>query len=447
MDCAIRYSSRCLLFVQQNKMETKKNLSCSVYASSSCPKAKSILIGTCSSPSRLRFSIFGCWNVFCENGKREILEWEPQEWILASAEKLNHALTSFKDLDPLVDRALQSLFEKETNIYGEKSVADALTRFSRKHHLDAVILSGDNVYEMLQVEEKRQREWFLETLKKFLRSPKEFPAPGEFYRIEDALRKGFDECFARVRVDRFFVGIGNHDVENCHILNAELSHDERFIFPATYYDIIYDCKDMKVHILMIDTNMYSVKYKEKGGAIKPKYQLHCDQSQYSDFARAQQASWVLERVKAVRADWTILVGHIPLDAKGHKKKSPVVHSELLCKYIFDPLFESKVSVQWYFAADEHDQQFLYNEKRHLAMVVAGSGGAKLDKIFLGKGQEIGAPGVKELYGKSTHGFTILDLTPTSGKISFLSVNSNDPSEESRVEAEFLVSKDGSLLTK
>lgn len=392
-------------------------------------------------PPVLTFSIFGCWNSMCLSGKADVLDFEIPDKVKNARTVLNSLVERAEKtgiISPELQEYLHSLYQVETNTYGEKSVADALAQYSQTHHLDAIVLAGDNVYEMLQVQKQDRERWALEQLKKYLQNPKGFPSPGEFYRIQEALEKGFDQCFQNVRADRFLVAIGNHDVTDCSILNTELSHDKRFFFPAPYYDVVYG--DF-AHLVMIDTNMYSFKWKEEeDGKRKQKFQKHCDQTAYSDKAREAQANWVLNRIKQVQARWTILIGHIPLLAQGHKKKTPLIDSVVLDQYIFKPIEEAKLRVQFYFAADEHNQQFLYSAKRHLSMIVAGSGGAKLDDIYQ-KGGIL--PEYK--FGESKHGFSTLSLTSEVAMVSFWEVDSFHSSRAKQVKT-FLVDLKGNLLS-
>lgn len=308
----------------------------------------------------------GCWGVYCDQGPYEVFK---------------------KSKSNLVYR-------------NQKKVSDALKKYVSKNNVKDMFLAGDNVYQVglqkLEKEDEKDYENRKELFfKKYLSS--NFQVNGSMYDISLQLSEGFKKCFALSGISRFFIAIGNHDIENCEILNEQINYKNNlWNMPSTYYNVFYEISDFTINVLVIDTNMYEEE------------PLMCTGKPFSEDIIQKQEEWV--KLQKGKADWTIVVGHIPYLANGHKEKRSIVKNKKLKELI------DLVSPQIYFCADEHNQQFIYDQEMNRSLIIAGSGGTDLDNIMKML--------PNTLYAKKTVGFVSLKIQKENAEITFFSTENS-----------------------
>jgi hypothetical protein len=364
-------------------------MDCTDYNSKSCPKGNTIINKL--TTDKIKTFMVGCWGVYCWDGEIEITSYEPPP----------------KNSNPVYEE----LLKKKTEIFGQKSVVDAIKQYSYNLNIDSIFLAGDNVYsynvpkeKLIEIIESKNN---LPTKKQY----KNDPTISSQY-IEKQLSQGFLDCFSNSNIKNFYIALGNHDVQNCHDLNTQLNYnlthknelDEKklnYTIPSTYYNVIYNLKDYSINFIVIDTNMYS-----EDTTCNPNIK-------YSEQNKLDQQNWVINTLKTNKTTWNIIIGHIPYIAKGHKKKNPNIFNKDIDD-LFKSIEESKCPiVQVYMCADEHNQQFLqYN---NINLVVAGSGGTALDKLY-------DKSSVKTIYEKSTFGFTSFSFHKEKLSITYIQTN-------------------------
>ena len=261
-------------------------------------------------------------------------------------------------------------FRNSSQIFGQKSVSKGMENNSNKNTIEALFLVGDNVYP-----DNIVREELIKMV-----NEQNYPSESQYRQnnkissqnIEKQLEEGFLKCFSNISVKDFFITIGNHDIENCHNLNYQLNYNQDlYKLPGLYYIVEYNLKDYDINFLIIDTNMFSKDYKTCNPDIE-----------YSLNDYKIQKKWIINCLKKVNAKWNVIIGHVPYKANGHSKKTPNEFNQHLDSIFIDLNNLANKGeiprVQIYFCADEHNQQFLYDEPKKLSLVVAGSGGAILD---------------------------------------------------------------------
>jgi len=273
----------------------------------------------------------GCWGVYCQDGEQTIKKKDKIKQI----------------------------------IRGQGSVSNALKRYKESHpNTMDMFLVGDNVYQ---------------------------DENGEF-DMGRQIEAGFVNCFLKSGIERFFLAIGNHDIEKCDILSTQYN-EKRWNFPSLYYNIVYTLNDFKVNVIVLDTNMFEDEPKS------------CDKQPFRKDQIEAQKKWAIETKQRVNARWNIVMGHIPYLANGHKEKNhPVMRKEL------ESLIND-ISPELYICADEHNQQFIRGKKT--SIIVAGSGGTELDR-------DIQRPLVEGTeYVNSTFGFVSCLISRDTVKITFI----------------------------
>jgi hypothetical protein len=311
---------------------------------------------------QLHMVAVGCWGVYCNDG--------------------DYIITKYKKgkVEPL----------KVTR--GQKRVARALIEYVSENKVTDMYLAGDNVYQLgiSAIDE----EGVVNMLKKKQELVKNLTGeeldPLRNFDIDLQISEGFQKCFAEAKIDRYFLAIGNHDIENCQILNTQYNFNE-WIIPSLYYNVIYNLKNFKINIIVLDTNMFEDE------------PVTCLQEPFSDEQIRKQEEWALSMSK--KGDWNIVIGHIPYLSNGHKKdKHPIVRQKL--GYLIE-----KMQPHLYICADEHNQQFIQSHKT--AIVIAGSGGTSLDHIL-----DKPIPGT--LYQNSDFGFVSYQIRKNELTIDFMS---------------------------
>jgi hypothetical protein len=272
----------------------------------------------------------GCWGVYCDDG--------------------DYIITKYK----------KGKVEPSEIKRGQRRVARALIEYVSRNDVTDMYLAGDNVYQLgVSATDGQAVAEFLKNKQKLVADLTGNEVdPLQNFNIEVQISEGFEKCFAEAKVDRFFLAIGNHDIENCHILNTEYNY-RGWNIPSLYYNVLYNMKDFKINVIVLDTNMFEDK------------PVTCLNEPFTEDQIDSQVAWALS--VAEKGDWNIVIGHIPYLANGHKKDKPLVLRKRLSELI------GSMSPQLYICADEHNQQFIQTDKT--AIVIAGSGGTALDKIL------------------------------------------------------------------
>jgi hypothetical protein len=339
---------------------------CTNYDSDSCPKGMTI-IKKLNEPM-ISTIMVGCWGVYCWDGEVDIKEWK-----------------GLKDGEEIPED-VEKLFDKGTEIYGQKSVVEGMKQYAEKKRTSALFLAGDNVYNFM-VPKTALEQIAIKAVqtknKDIIPTKAQYKANPVFsgQEIERQLSQGFSECLRILpREMSIFLTIGNHDVQNCHDLNTQLNYyktDPKYQLPGMYYNVIYNMQGFSVNFILIDTNMFTEDFT-------------CDgKTEYTKEQKKEQAKWVRKALKKGGCEFNIMIGHVPYKANGHKEKKEkdkTIYTKGIEK-IFEKIAEKgdKIpKIQVYMCADEHNQQFLYDPEKKLSLVVSGSGGTALD-TFIAKG--------------------------------------------------------------
>lgn len=256
--------------------------------------------------------------------------------------------------------------KKEKKVFrGQGIVSNALIEYKKHNDTEDMFLVGDNIYE----DEK-----------------------GE-YDMEKQLNKGFENCFRKSGISRFFLAVGNHDIENCDILSKQYKY-KGWNFPSLYYNVLYKLQDYIVNIIILDTNMFEENPKK------------CNNTPFTQEQIDAQCTWA--KTVSKQGYWNIVMGHIPYLANGHKEsKHPVQRKKL--KTLID-----EIKPDLYICADEHNQQFIQIDKE-TPIVVIGSGGTALDKTL-----DKSILGTE--YWKSIFGFISLEIKKEYLNVSFINTD-------------------------
>lgn len=306
---------------------------CTIYED--CATQKEVIIDMKS--DTLNFIAVGCWGVYCDTG--------------------NVLITKYK----------KGKLEQYNIIRGQKEVSRAIIEYTSKNKVSDFYLAGDNVYQVGlmysdQKEYEKEIENFIERKKEIIKklTGNELD-PLNNFDMKLQISKGFENCFKNANVDRFFMAVGNHDIENCEVLNTQVNY-KNWNLPDLYYNVIYSMNDFTINIIVIDTNMFEEKA------------LTCTGQPFTEEQINTQIDWV--KSVSQKGDIKIMIGHCPYLANGHKEKTPVVQRTRLLELV------RSVRPKVYFCADEHNQQFI--QDGDISIVVAGSGGSDLDDILSSK---------------------------------------------------------------
>lgn len=310
---------------------------------------------------RFSFLFVGCWGVYCKSGSH----------------------TSYKAKDGKI--------KKSTSNYGGKDCVNLMIEYSEKNQIDAVVLAGDNVYSYTPtpelLDQYKNNEITDEDFKKSL------------YNMEKQLSLGFEDCMKKINVSTFLLGVGNHDIETCDVLNQQMNYkDEKWIQPGLYYNYIYKLKDQtNVNMIFIDTNIYDLKY--------------CN-GKYPETARENQLAWLKQSLINDKNTWNIVIGHIPIVCNSHK-------DDTYCRITPDLYTDIKLanennSIDLYMCADEHNQQYIDALDNIPPQVIAGSGGAVLDENIKICSE------INTLLAQVTYGFVSVNITASNINLTFLS---------------------------
>jgi len=397
------------------------SIDCSNYEN--CPNKNEIIIKLES--DKIKLGIVGCWGVYCQNDEILFTNYSLDD------EKIN-------ELWDKEDLKLKDFFKTETKKRGQRTMSDYLKKFQP---FTSLFLAGDNIYEYSEISDtlrndlnnkietwKFSSEKSIENFKKLFKTnsmiKNDRSGIRELYKnlnISLQFSKSFGECFKNLEVDNYFLALGNHDIETCNILNHQMNykHNDEKVIPGSYYNVIYKDRNDKdiLNVFVLDTNLFEPEPKD------------CEGKPYLQEMIQNQIKWFETQIMNTKCPFNVVIGHIPYKAIGHKKTTPFIHNENL-KPIFDIIKDVNTSnekpiIQAYFCADEHDQQVLYDTENKLHLIVIGSGGTTLDKIFgydeKAKNnlenreiinQKLSEHKLQHLYTESQFGFSILNIDIT-----------------------------------
>jgi hypothetical protein len=281
----------------------------------------------------------GCWGVYCKKGRSIERKYKKDK--------------------------KKGIKKKEDDVeYGGGIASDLMGEYSNNKNIDCVILGGDNVYSTL-IDSKPENEKELNEYK--IKS----------HDILGQLKEGYINCYRKkIKTKKFLVGIGNHDIISCDILNEQMNFykvDSKWnLFGLSYiYSYILN-DDTKINLIFIDTNMYDESSQ------------YC-QGTYSSYHKDKQEEWLGKVLKENKKNWNIVIGHIPFicnlrkcseddDINGNIED--LTNNELL---ILLSKFHKYIDL--YMSADEHNQQYIeYRDEDGVSInqVISGTGGSPLD---------------------------------------------------------------------
>lgn len=288
----------------------------------------------------LNLIFVGCWGVYCKEGENML--YKPDKKKKKSKDKSKGKTKDGK-----------GKYEKVT--YGGKTASNLMIKYSREYNIDAVILAGDNVYS--------DPYYYEQYSEKFNISDK-----NKLYLIKKQLNQGYINCYKNIKTDMFLVGIGNHDIETCDILNTQLNFkDDKWILPGLSYVQSFKLEDgTKINLIFIDTNMYDDS------------PVLCNKNeQYSAKDIKLQEKWLKNILEKEISSWNIVIGHIPFIYNIRKEDSDV-YENLNLKAVLNKF---KDYIDLYMCADEHNQQYIIDPDTEIPEVISGTGGAVLDETF------------------------------------------------------------------
>jgi len=175
-----------------------------------------------------------------------------------------------------------------------------------------------------------------------------------------------EQCFDKINIP-MYMSLGNHDIVNRDILAEQLKKtynnsdittpDIRFssnwILPSAYYHINHKLNDSEIDFCYVETSLF------RGRHFLPestKIQLVRTMLKWLDST--------LKRCKGIKC----IVGHHPIFAVGHSDPDkPVINKDLMTLY----KLAIKHKIHFYFCADEHNSQYIYDDTNDIHHIVAG----------------------------------------------------------------------------
>ena len=366
----------------------KNKVNCNKY--SNCPKHLDLIPKKIRN-NELKLIFVGCWGVYCKDGINML--YKPPKNKDKSKDKVKDKDKSKdKSKDKVKDKVKDKSKDKDNYtevVYGGKTASDLMIEYSKRYNIDAVVLAGDNVYSDPYYYEKYE--------KKFTKFDK-----NQLYLINKQLKEGYINCYKNIITDMFLIGIGNHDIETCDILNKQFNFvDDKWKLPALSYvqKFILD-DETKINMIFIDTNMYDEDAS------------FCDNQLYSEDDRVKQNKWLKSILRKEKDSWNIVVGHIPFVYNIRKKDSDKNGNAML-KYM---LKEHEDYIDLYMCADEHNQQYILDPEIDIPEVISGTGGAILDDKFIGEETE------GTLLKRAGFGFVGMSIDTDAIKLEFVLKN-------------------------
>ena len=394
------------------------SIDCSNYDNKNCPKEQILKRKVVS--DTLNVLMVGCWGVYCWDGPIQTFEYD----------------TDMKKI----------VYPEKKAEYGSLRVVNGMIKYSEKNTTHALFLAGDNVYDYNEPKDK-----LIELIKSGNPPDKKSYKKDDKIsgqNIDKQLQEGFLKCVKKVNVPDFFIAIGNHDIQTCYDLNRQLNFSteskNNYNLPSLYYNVVYELNDYKVNFIVLDTNVFEDKA------------INCYGNEYKLEEKLKliddQIAWVIKTLLTNNCEWNIIIGHIPYKANLHKnpKKKELDHkinNQLNYLFHYIKLIEDKgPKVQVYFCADEHNQQFLYDNDTNMSLIVAGSGGTKLDKnIINGRYFNSEQAPVYTAYTSNNFGFTSFNFNKENLKITFFDSVDKDNSIIKKFETN--IKCDGTILNK
>lgn len=439
-----------------------KSIDCTNY--DHCPKGGNVKVDPIKKDNEnsLNVVMVGCWGVYGWDKEIDIKEYSLEKFIekglgkerkdqyekFAKSIKKSDTIGEVKDDnndikgllislqeeykvadDKKKEEIINKLFKDTKEVYGQIKVIEGI----KKLDIDALFLAGDNVYSynkpkdgliklITSVLNGSEKDIGLLPTKKGYKKNSEYSPQ----QIKEQLSNGFTKLVQGIPVKtNIFLGIGNHDIQTCEDLNEQLNHkktDSRYGLHGLYYNVVYEMKDYKVNFIIIDTNMFSEDF-------------HCDgKTKYTENQKNTQITWVIDCLKSNNScKFNIIIGHCPYIANPHKNETVKNRGEEVdvigirndkLEVLFEKIKETKdiPKVQVYMCADEHNQQFLYDNQYKMGLVVAGSGGTALD-YDLSREQKI--KDVDSKFRAATFGFVQFNFTDDEIAITYHNSQIND----------------------
>ena len=341
------------------------------------------------------FTMFGCWGTYCRSEEDKL-----------NIPKIN--------IENLFGETIS--YEEDDDRYSSLQAYELLKEYCNNIDTNLIILAGDNVYTDYNLVEKmgvirKKFDMFMnekgisiedikdidkEKIEKILKIFKKRYIADIIYDIEKQIKEGFEDCFGKIDSD-FLIGIGNHDIETCNVINYQLNYSDtntKWNLPGLSYNYIYELNDgTKINFIFIDTNLYSGKY-------------FCDAKGDEDVSNIidKQHEWIEKVLYMNKESWNIIIGHEPVITNRHKNKdkSKEIKYAIISK-LYDFIKKNNKYIDMYMCADEHNQQFINMKNNYIdiPIIISGTGGAILDKkIYISKEKDIG----ETVYNFSSVGF-------------------------------------------
>jgi hypothetical protein len=438
----------------------RKHINCTDYED--CPKNVQVENLDYKEKNSFNFLFVGCWGVYCSGKGTKIKSYDKK----------------------------RNIFEEDTKSkYGQKQVVDSMVKFSDTFQQDALILAGDNVYsdiypseeiqdaiikagedlkdikdvedskQMLEIinfflknindicdckyTEKLSKQVVLEILEKFQRSTeakfahnkkinKAFKqVKSQLLNMEKQLDEGFAKCISNVKADNFFIGVGNHDIESCDVINKQLNYQEKkWKMPALSYNILVNMEGFDVNLIFIDTNMYDKKWCE---------------GNYPLSAQKEQKNWLESVLSDKERTWNIVIGHVPFACDPHKETDGEIITRVT-EGLIELIADNREKIDLYMCADEHNQHYVKYKDGNISFppqVIAGSGGNKLDTTILES-----LPRDQVLLSRSVFGYVSVKVTKEKISLKFEEVPydpSDPPRDKSKEEENFTIERKSKSL--
>jgi hypothetical protein len=360
----------------------------------------------------INFIFFGCWGTYCYDGKFNDIKFKYDE------EKGKGKL------------------KKEDGFYVGKSAVDIMQKYSNKKEIEAVIIGGDNIYQTHNGDSlSKELDDLLDTLNKELKSIHDDSNKIKYFEnfkkkntydllnnMDLQLKEGFEECILGIRANKYLVGIGNHDIVTCNILNKQINYD-KWTMPGLYYNYRYKLLDGTIiNLIFIDTNLYT---EDPYCNSEEKYlQKNAIETQYE---------WLKNILSDNENNYNIIIGHQPFSTNPHKYKPKMsdgtekIYPKTLGE-LRDHLLKQQHLIDLYLCADEHNQQYIIDNE--INEVISGTGGAQLDTNIFHFDEKI----AKEKFSMETKftavgpGFVGVDIDSKKIKLSLITKNNKDISE-------------------
>jgi hypothetical protein len=183
--------------------------------------------------------------------------------------------------------------------------------------------------------------------------------------IADILDVG-TKCFNKINIP-MFMSIGNHDVasrdilaeqlkktyDNSDITTPDIRFSSNWILPSAYYHINHTLDGAEIDFCYVETSLFGGRHFLTEST---KTQLCKDMLIWLDS--------ILTQCKGIKC----LVGHHPIFAVGHADPDkPVINTDLMSLY----RLAIKHKIHFYFCADEHNSQYIYDDMNDIHHIVSG----------------------------------------------------------------------------